>query len=187
LTRDCVALIDPSEKDSHIENIVINEVDGSSPEAHAAALKKLLLSQPDGLIVPDIADKSIMDTLTLQTQDDRSVLTRTKAKSAAEALLRVYAKAGDREQFANAASLATCQRLVRRLCDDCKQKVKVPPRQFNNSVVIQRSRTGFTLTGACHRPINESTRKVARLNFLHARHAGVSGTSVRLLYTRCLK
>ena len=128
LTRDCVALIDPSEKDSHIENIVINEVDGSSPEAHAAALKKLLLSQPDGLIVPDIADKSIMDTLTLQTQDDRSVLTRTKAKSAAEALLRVYAKAGDREQFANAASLATCQRLVRRLCDDCKQKVKVPPK-----------------------------------------------------------
>ncbi len=128
LTRDCVALIDPSETDTRIENIVVNEADASSPQAQAAALKKLLLTQPDALIVPEIADGSIMDTLALQTLDERSVLTRTKAKSAAEALLRVYAKAGNREQFATAASFATCQRLVRRLCDDCKQKVKTPPK-----------------------------------------------------------
>lgn len=128
LTRDCVALIDPSETDTRIENIVINEADASSPEAQAAALKKLLLAQPDGLIAPEIADGTIMDTLTLQTQDERSVLTRTKAKSASEALLRVYAKAGNRDQFANAAAFATCQRLIRRLCDDCKQKVKTPPK-----------------------------------------------------------
>ena len=128
LSRDCVALIDPSEKDTRVENIVINEADASSVEEQTDALKKLLLSQPDALIVPEVADSSIMDTLVLQTQDERSVLTRTKAKSASEAFLRVYAKAGDREAFANAARFATCQRLVRRLCDDCKQKVKTPPK-----------------------------------------------------------
>ena len=128
LTRDIVALIDPSEKDTRVENIVVKEADASSPEAQTAELKKLLLTQPDALIVPEVADKSIMDTLVLQTQDERSFLTRTKAKSASEALLRVYANAGDRESFAKAASFATCQRLVRRLCDDCKQKVKTPPK-----------------------------------------------------------
>ena len=128
LTRDILALIDPSEQDSRVENIVVKEADASSAEAQAAELKKLLLTQPNALIVPEVADKSIMDTLVLQTQDERSVLTRAKAKSASEALLRVYAKAGDREAFANAAQLATCQRLVRRLCDDCKQKVKTPPK-----------------------------------------------------------
>ncbi len=128
LTRDIIALIDPSEQDSRVENIVVKEADASSAEAQAAELKKLLLTQPNALIVPEVADKSIMDTLVLQTQDERSVLTRAKAKSASEALLRVYAKAGNREAFANAAQLATCQRLVRRLCDDCKQKVKTPPK-----------------------------------------------------------
>jgi len=128
LTRDIIALIDPSEQDSRVENIVIKEADASSVEAQADELKKLLLTQPNALIVPEVADASIMDTLVLQTQDERSVLTRTKAKSASEALLRVYAKAGDRAAFADAAEFATCQRLVRRLCDDCKQKVRTPPK-----------------------------------------------------------
>ena len=98
-------------------------------EAQTAALKKLLLSQPDGLIVPEISDGSIMDTLTLQTQDERSVLTRTNAKSASEALCYESTR---RPATANNSPtpppIVTCQRLLRRLCDDCRQKVKTPPK-----------------------------------------------------------
>jgi type II secretory ATPase GspE/PulE/Tfp pilus assembly ATPase PilB-like protein len=59
---------------------------------------------------------------------DRSLLLRTSAKSAAEALLRVYSQASDREQFLQSLHNVTCQRLVRRLCDECKVEVQVQPK-----------------------------------------------------------
>ena len=43
-------------------------------------------------------------------------------------MLRLYAKSSDREQFLAAAKNITCQRLVRRLCDDCKVEVRVQPK-----------------------------------------------------------
>ena len=43
-------------------------------------------------------------------------------------MLRVYSKAGNRDNFRQAVKYATCQRLLRRLCQDCKQEVPVPPK-----------------------------------------------------------
>ncbi|MDA7932390.1 hypothetical protein N9B53_01075, partial [Mariniblastus sp.] len=58
----------------------------------------------------------------------RSVLLRVPAKSAAEALLKMYKQAGDRDQFLKATKNVTCQRLVRRLCTDCRVEVRVQPK-----------------------------------------------------------
>jgi type IV pilus assembly protein PilB len=63
---------------------------------------------------------------------DRSVWLRTKSGSAAEALLRVYAKAGNRDNFRQAVTFASSQRLLRRLCDDCKQEVSVAPKTIKS-------------------------------------------------------
>ena len=69
-----------------------------------------------------------MDLLTLQVvKQNRSLLLRTPAKSAAEALLRMYAKAGNQEQFLQAMTNITCQRLLRRLCTSCRVEVRVQP------------------------------------------------------------
>ena len=129
LSRDCVAIVTSDNTDCRIENIANHESDDATTESQQAALKKVLLTQPDMLIMPEIADSAVMDVLTHQaTVEERSVLTQTKAKSAAEALLRVYAKAGDRNQFIQATKFATNQRLLRKLCNDCKQKTKAPPK-----------------------------------------------------------
>ncbi|MDG1875277.1 MAG: ATPase, T2SS/T4P/T4SS family [Mariniblastus sp.] len=125
LTRDCVALISDEETETSIENIVPNKTKGKPQNE---ALKALLLTQPDMVVVPEIDSPETMDILTLHGADqDRSILTRTSAKSAAEALLRVYAKAGDRPQFLRALKNVTCQRLVRRLCTACRVEVRVQP------------------------------------------------------------
>ena len=88
-----------------------------------------MLSQPDFIAMPMVDDQETMDFLVSQvTHQNRSLLLRTSAKSAAEALLKVLSQCGNRDQFAMAVKHVTCQRLVRRLCDECKQEVRVAPK-----------------------------------------------------------
>ena len=130
LTRDCLALIGPDEQETTLENIVPKpfDINGGPDQQPAVVLKNILLSQPNTIVFPEITDAETLDMLTNHAvNDELTVWLRCKANSATEALLRVYAKAGDRKQFAAAARFVTGQRLVRRLCDRCKQEVRVKP------------------------------------------------------------
>lgn len=130
LTRDCVAVIEEDETESVIENIVIhryNEADAAKKQLEV--LKGMLLTQPDLVAVPKVEDSETMDLLIQQaTKQSRSIVLKTPAKSAAEALLRLYSQAGDRAQFLVALKNVTGQRLVRRLCPECKVEVRVQPK-----------------------------------------------------------
>ena len=130
LTRDCIGLIDSDDHETVLENIVIHRYDQKDPaKKQVEVLRALLLTQPDMLAVPKIEDAETMDLLTLQAvKKNRAIVLQTSARSASEALLRLYAKSSDREQFLAAAKNITCQRLVRRLCDDCKVEVRVQPK-----------------------------------------------------------
>jgi type II secretory ATPase GspE/PulE/Tfp pilus assembly ATPase PilB-like protein len=130
LTRDCVAVITEDESESVLENIVIHRYDESvDSKKQLEILKAMLLTQPDMLAIPKVENKEVMDLLTKQvTTQDRSLVLRMPAKSAAEALLRSYALAGNRDQFLKAINNVTCQRLVRRLCTTCRTEVRVQPK-----------------------------------------------------------
>jgi type II secretory ATPase GspE/PulE/Tfp pilus assembly ATPase PilB-like protein len=128
LTRDCVAILETDEAETTVENIILKRYE-PGPGNQMVTTKATLLSQPDFIATPSVSDAETMDLLTLQVKEfERSVLLKTTAKSAAEALLKMYAKSEDRNQFVNAIKHVTCQRLVRRLCDACKQSSRVPPK-----------------------------------------------------------
>ena len=129
LTRDCVVVMDDDETESSIENVAVKEFD--SDETAAAFLKKTFVAQPDAVAVPRVPSPEFMDLLTLEAKtQQRSVWMRAKASSAAEALLRTYSLAGDRGDFRETIKFVTCQRLVRRLCDSCKEDIAVPPKMI---------------------------------------------------------
>jgi type II secretory ATPase GspE/PulE/Tfp pilus assembly ATPase PilB-like protein len=131
LTRDISGFYKPDEVDTDIENIMPKPYDPSKGETSIDSLKKILLSQPDAVIVPEVDDSETMDLLTLQaTTQDRAIMFRAEASSAAEAFLKMYAKSKDREQFLQAMRNATCQRLLRRLCPACRVEVRVKPQMI---------------------------------------------------------
>ena len=130
ITRDWVALVDHSDDETDVENVVINKYEKET-EAFQPILKKLLLSQPDALVVPDITESELLDQLVEQAAShERTVVTRNLATSAAESMLRLYALAGDKPKFVQTLQCATGQRLVRRLCDTCKTPVQVQPQMI---------------------------------------------------------
>jgi type II secretory ATPase GspE/PulE/Tfp pilus assembly ATPase PilB-like protein len=131
LTRDCVGFYKPSETESTIENIVPKPYDPADGQTSLAALKAVLLSQPDALIVPEVDDAETMDLLVDQAlQHERAIFFRTPANSAAEALIRMYAKSGNRAAFLDAVKSTSCQRLLRRLCPECRVEVRVQPQMI---------------------------------------------------------
>ena len=131
LTRDCIGFYDETETESDIENIVPKPYNTAAGESSYESLKKTLLSQPDAIIAPTVADSETMDLLAQQVnEEERTVIIRSQASTAAEAFLRMYAQSKDRNAFLAAAKTVTCQRLLRRLCSDCRIETRVNPKMI---------------------------------------------------------
>ncbi|MEQ1904149.1 MAG: ATPase, T2SS/T4P/T4SS family [Pirellulaceae bacterium] len=125
-TRDCIVVIDPTDFESEVENLQVKTFpENGSP---LEVVRSALLAQPEVIVIPSIVNAETMDRLTDEVlNQDRTVVTRIHATTAAEAILRVFSLAKNKKQFVEAFKVATCQRLVRKLCDHCKQPVPVRP------------------------------------------------------------
>jgi type II secretory ATPase GspE/PulE/Tfp pilus assembly ATPase PilB-like protein len=126
MTRDAVAIFTPDERDSAIENVQQNPI---KPEvAPLEMLRKILLTQPNVLVIPDLIDRKLADAVVNEVLvESRTVLTRSAASSCAEALLNVYSQVGDRKKFAQAVTGIINQRLVRKLCRKCREEIPAKP------------------------------------------------------------
>ncbi len=125
-TRDCIVVIDPTDVESEVENLQVKHFpeNGSPMEV----VRSALLAQPEVIVIPNIVNAETMDRLTEEViNQNRTVVTRIHATTAAEAILRVFSLAKDKKRFVEAFKVASCQRLVRKLCDQCKQPVPVRP------------------------------------------------------------
>jgi type II secretory ATPase GspE/PulE/Tfp pilus assembly ATPase PilB-like protein len=94
----------------------------------AETLRALLLLQPDVVVAPDLLQSEVFEALVaVAAAGDRTMIAKVNADSAAAALLMHYAKASNKQMFLKAVTAVTCQRLIRRLCDHCKQPIAVKP------------------------------------------------------------
>jgi type II secretory ATPase GspE/PulE/Tfp pilus assembly ATPase PilB-like protein len=126
LVRDCVAIESEGQHECQVENIVQKHY--AEPSLQLEVTKTALLTQPDFVAVPKVETPEMMDLLVLQARDQqRSFLLRTTANSAAEALVVTYKSAPNRQAFLQQVRSVTCQKLIRRLCPDCRQEMRVTP------------------------------------------------------------
>jgi type II secretory ATPase GspE/PulE/Tfp pilus assembly ATPase PilB-like protein len=129
ITRDWVCIIENEDNETDVENVAIHRFDpAAGSKKLEATIRRVLLSQPDAVVFPDVKDAGTMDKLVAEAvRQDRTILTRIQAKSAAEALVKLYSLAGAKPLFAQAINCVIGQRLARRLCDACKVPVQVKP------------------------------------------------------------
>ncbi len=128
-TRDFVGVADQQDRETERENIEIKRIDSSAGQSPADVLPRMILKQPNAFVMPRIPDQQTMDILTQEAvEENRTVITQVPAGSAVEAILRLMALSGNRQQYAKSVTAVTCQRLVRKLCDQCKKPVQANPR-----------------------------------------------------------
>ena len=122
LTRDFFVIEDCNKVEPEVINIGSITFDPAKGETHMTPLPQLLLREPDVLSVSEIPDGKMLDKLCNQsTINEIPIYLRHPGKNAVDALLRVLALKPDANKFLASLSGVLCMRLVRKLCENCRQ------------------------------------------------------------------
>jgi len=137
LMRDFVAIEDVQNREHEIQNISVTTFDSAKGETPATILPRLIRKYPNVYVVRDLTDVESAKILFKEIRDEHLVITSIRAKEAAEALLRFLQLKFPQKDFAAVAKAVLYQRLVRKLCPDCKvgytptadalRKLGIPP------------------------------------------------------------
>jgi type II secretory ATPase GspE/PulE/Tfp pilus assembly ATPase PilB-like protein len=126
LMRDFVAIEDVNNREHDIQNVSVTTYDSSKGETPATHLPVLIRNYPNVYILRDMTDVEAAKLLFKEVTDDHLVITSIRAKEAAEALLRFLQLKMPQKEFASVVTAVLNQRLIRKLCPDCKVGY-VPP------------------------------------------------------------
>jgi type II secretory ATPase GspE/PulE/Tfp pilus assembly ATPase PilB-like protein len=121
----------------YVENIPITTFDPAGEEPLNEALRKFFRREPNAAVIRDLVDGPMVDLLCEATTHDRVVFSTMRAGDCAEALLRVLALGASAEAVANAVTLVVNQRLVRKLCDKCKEAYTPTPQMLQQLGIPQ--------------------------------------------------
>jgi type II secretory ATPase GspE/PulE/Tfp pilus assembly ATPase PilB-like protein len=137
LMRDFVAIEDVNNREHDIQNVSVTTYDSAKGETPATHLPVLIRNYPNVYILRDMTDVEAAKLLFKEVTDDHLVITSIRAKEAAEALLRFLQLKMPQKEFASVVTAVLNQRLIRKLCPDCKvgytppaevlKKLGIPP------------------------------------------------------------
>ena len=125
--RSFAAVQDAAFPDKPAQNVSVTTYDRTAGQTPATVLPRLLRSYPNALVVPELFDTATVGLLCEQPREGRLVLASIAARDAAEAMLRVLALGVAAGRFAPAVTAVLNQRLIRKLCERCKEAYVPPP------------------------------------------------------------
>ncbi|MDG2385339.1 MAG: ATPase, T2SS/T4P/T4SS family [Pirellulaceae bacterium] len=120
-TRDFVALQDINAPEPLVENVELTTYDISKGKEPAKLLETMLRREPNAVIVNELPNVETVQMLCDEASKDKLVITTVRAKEAVESLLRVLLMKVSSAKFAPAVAGVLNQRLIRRICEECKQ------------------------------------------------------------------
>lgn len=127
--RDFHSVEDINVNDPEIINITRHTFDQAAGETPMTVLKSLLLKQPDVIVMPDFVNVETLKVVCDQiTREHRFAISRIVAGSAVEGFLKLLATyKTEAKSLIKITSGVLNQRLMRRLCDQCRQAFQPSP------------------------------------------------------------
>jgi type II secretory ATPase GspE/PulE/Tfp pilus assembly ATPase PilB-like protein len=124
--RDFVSIEDVAHREHDIENVQVTTYNAAAGEKAIPVLQKVIRTYPNVLVMRHLPDGETVKFLCDQVKEDRLVMTAVRAKDSSEALLRVMMLKVPPKDFAGAVTGAVSVRLIRRLCEQCKEAYPPP-------------------------------------------------------------
>ncbi len=155
-TRDkkIITLEDPIEYE--LEWIVQGEIDEKNGFTFHTGLKACLRQDPDVIMVWEIRDLDTLQTATAASLTGHLVLSTLHTKSAADTLDRIINMGLAPYILASALDTIIAQRLVRRICPDCK-KIKEKTPQDVAIIESMMKETGMSVLPTEHMKLYEGS------------------------------
>ena len=120
--RDFQAFEDQDQPEPETINISANYFGGDTGLNELEMLRKAVLKEPDVIVFPELPQPDSMQLALEQVEkNEKQIYTRMIADSAIGALVQLLPKYRDSAgQLVKKINAVLCQKLVRRLCDNCK-------------------------------------------------------------------
>jgi type II secretory ATPase GspE/PulE/Tfp pilus assembly ATPase PilB-like protein len=125
--REFSAVEDESNRYEPVENIPVTTYKSAEGQAPAAVLTNVFLTEPQVVIVRDLVNAETVEMLVAEVSKPRMILSTIRAKDCIEAIYRVLALGVPASDLAPALNGVLCQRLIRKLCDTCKEAYSPTP------------------------------------------------------------
>ncbi|MCC6124433.1 MAG: hypothetical protein IT426_05705 [Pirellulales bacterium] len=127
-TREFMAVEDEQNRYEEVENIPVTTYNSAADQTPDDILLKVFRMMPNVLVVRDLVNGRTVEMLCEEIEEEgRLIIGTVRARDCSEALLRILALEAPAELFANAAIGVVSQRLIRKLCDDCKEAYAPQP------------------------------------------------------------
>jgi len=139
LVREFEAVEEETNRYDEIENIRVTTYKAADKESPATVLPKVFRMEPNVVVVRDLVNAETVQMMCEEIADNRLLIGTVRAKDAAEALLRVLALGVPPPKFSAGITAVLSQRLVRKLCEVCREAY-VPPPQVMQQLGIPQGR-----------------------------------------------
>lgn len=129
LVRDFQSFENQANPEPEIINISPNFFGGDSGQTELSIVKKMILKEPDVFMFPVLPEAETLSvTLDQVEKIEKQIYLRLVAPGAIAGLVQFVSRYPDlRSRIAKAIGAVTGQKLIRRLCDECKVGFEPPP------------------------------------------------------------
>jgi type II secretory ATPase GspE/PulE/Tfp pilus assembly ATPase PilB-like protein len=127
LMRDFFSIEEVNHREHEMQNVTVHTFDASKGESPAKLMPSLVRMYPNVYICRDLVDAESGAALMKEVPDERLVITCMPARDAGEALLRLLQMKLPQQEFAATITAVLYQRMIRKLCPDCKVGYTPPP------------------------------------------------------------
>jgi type II secretory ATPase GspE/PulE/Tfp pilus assembly ATPase PilB-like protein len=123
--RNIITVEDPIEY--HLDNITQMEVNTKAGQTFAAMLRSILRQDPDVIMIGEVRDQETASIACQAANTGHMVFSTVHSNDAITALFRLLDLGVEPHMIASALSAVMAQRLVRNLCEACKEPYKPKP------------------------------------------------------------
>ena len=123
-----ITIEDPIEY--HMEGIMQTQINVEQGYTFAVAMRSLLRQNPNIIMIGEIRDEETAKIAIEASMTGHLVLSTIHANSAAGAISRFAGLGIERQMLANSLECSIGQRLVRKICPDCKEEVRLPDNEL---------------------------------------------------------
>jgi type II secretory ATPase GspE/PulE/Tfp pilus assembly ATPase PilB-like protein len=128
LMRDFISIEEIHKREPEVENVDVSKFDASKGEKVEDVIPKLILKQPEVMCIPELNSGEALSRLTKWIQDENKLgIVSLRAKDSADAIMRLLSMKAPPESLSATFRGVVYVRLIRRLCETCRQAVQPSP------------------------------------------------------------
>lgn len=138
--REFVSVEDESNRYEPVENVPVMAYKPEEKNNLTRFLDDVFHREPNVVVIRDLVDAKMLEQMFEQiNENSRMFMSTVRAKDTTDALMRVLALKVPPAELAKSISAVLCQRLIRKLCDSCKEAY-APPAEVLKQLQIPEGR-----------------------------------------------